>query len=255
MKFFLKSLILFLIIHISGFSQTSDTLLITPKNLRVSNLKEGNSRFLVYFKKEENAPISDIQIWNLETKKDIYNGKNVISVYQRWEFKDSIIHTAKSVCLGENFKPLYHESWWKQRGKQIFDVEKNKLWIDDVEITSSEANPKKNIHESFLASDNQYYLNWHLDLEVFSMLPYKKNVVFLVPFYEFGYDIPRNIVYKVSGEDEILFNGERIKCWLLKHKEEGNEEVYWISKKTNEVLKMVQKFGKMYRYKIKLPLE
>jgi hypothetical protein len=39
----------------------------------------------------------------------------------------------------------------------------------------------------------------------------------------------------------------------LVHEEKGNKEVYWISKKTKEVLKLEQEInGRFYRYKIKL---
>jgi hypothetical protein len=41
-------------------------------------------------------------------------------------------------------------------------------------------------------------------------------------------------------------------CWLLSHEGTNNKEVFWISKKTNEVLKLEQEFGGRYRYKIKL---
>ena len=108
--------------------------------------------------------------------------------------------------------------------------------------------------KSFRSSEGQYYLNWHLDLETFEMLPFKKDTTFLIPFYEFGYDKPSNIAYSVIGEEFLeTYDGTKVNCWLLKHEEKDNLEKYWISKKTHEVLKMEQKFGNMYRYKIKLP--
>lgn len=249
-----KVIVLFFVVLNSSFAQKNDTIIITPKNIKVSNLKEGKSSYLVYFKKGLDAPISDIQIWNIETKRDSYFDKRVYTIEQKWYFKDTIFHTAKSVSSTDDFKPLYHESWWNKRGRQVFDINKNKLWIDDIEITSTQTNDKKKAtYDSFMSIENNFFVNWHLDLEVFSMLPYKRNTTFLIPFYEFGYGTPKNIVYKVAGEDELLYDGNKIKCWLLKLEEEGNIETYWISKKTKEVLKLEQVVqGKMYRYKIKL---
>ena len=237
------------------FAQKNDTVVISPKNLEIKYLKEGKSKYLVYFKKDESAPISDVQIWEIDVKKDNYNGKNTFNINQVWYHKDTIVHHAKSVSLVENFKTLYHESWWKMRGLQIYNVEKNELTIDGKTIDETESNPKKLAAlKSFRSSEGQYYLNWHLDLETFELLPFKKNTTFLIPFYEFGYDKPSNIPYSVIGE-EILeaYDGAKINCWILKHEEKDNVEKYWISKKTHEVLKMEQKFGKMYRYKIKIP--
>lgn len=256
MKFYIKTLVLFLVIFHSSFAQKKDTIRINSENIKVSNLKEGKSSYLVYFKKGIDASISDIQIWNIETKKDDYLGKKVYTIDQKWFFKDTIVHTAKSISNIDNFKPLYHESWWNKRGKQVFDMNKNKLWIANKEVTATETNDKnKEILNSFSSAKDSYFLNWHLDLEVFSMLPYKKNTTFLVPFYEFGYGTPKNIAYTVTGEDDLVYDGKKIKCWLLKLIEDGNIETFWISKKTKEVLKLEQIIqGNMYRYKIKLPI-
>lgn len=234
-------------------AQKFDTILVTPKNLRITQLKEGNSKYLVYILNDKDSPKSNIQIWNIEVKKENYKGKSAIAIYQKWDGKDTIIHTAKSIALAENFKPMYHESWWLKRGKQIFDEENKKLWINNVETNANEADAqKKAVYNSF-TSAKDYFLNWHLDLEVFRMLPYRKNTTFLIPFYEFGYSKPQNIPYTVTAEENLVFNEKIIKCWLLKHEEKGNKELFWVSKSTNEVLKMEQLINdKIYRYKIKL---
>lgn len=235
-------------------AQKNDTIVITAKAIQVSQLKESKSNYLVYFVKGENAPASDLQLWHIDVKREQYNNREAITVTQQWDYKDTVIHTAKSVCMVDDFKPIYHESWWKNRGRQAFDLQQHKAWINETELTAADTSTKsKAVFKSFNAANN-YFLNWHLDLEVFAMLPYKMNRTFLIPFYEFGYDIPRNIPYAVSGVGELAYAGNKITCWLLTHEEEGNSETFWISKETNEVLKLVQKINsKMYRYKIKLP--
>lgn len=238
------------------FAQKKDTIWITASNLNVSNLNTGESRYLVYIKKDKNSPGSDMQIWNITTEKTVFNGQKAFAVNQKWEFRDTVFHTSNSICAEAGFKPFFHESWWKGRGKQTFNALTNELLLKDKRITESDSTKKdKLIFESFKTSFNQYYLNWHLDMEIFAMLPYKKKVTFVIPFYEFGYNKPERIYYTVTDEAILTtLENKKIKCWILKHEEEGNLETYWISKETHEVLKLEQLInGKMYRYKIKLP--
>ena len=56
------------------------------------------------------------------------------------------------------------------------------------------------------------------------------------------------------GSGELVgYNDQKIDCWLMSHEERGNKEIFWISKKTREVLKLEQEInGSLYRYKIKL---
>ncbi|MBS1738036.1 MAG: hypothetical protein JSS98_15740 [Bacteroidetes bacterium] len=238
-------------------AQKTETTSVTAKTIRMSQLKLGKARYLVYIVRGENAPASEVEIWNIDVKKEKLHNKEVISVSQKWDFKDTVVHTAKSISSAIDFKPVYHESWWQTRGAQRFDVEPKKVWINNKEITDTNSGKReRNVYSSFVSSDGKYYLNWHLDLEVFSMLPLRKNTTFLIPFYEFGYDTPRNISYTTIGEDVLVYDGKRIKCWLLYHEEKGNKETFWISKKTNEVLKLKQLINEnLYRYKIKLPID
>lgn len=91
--------------------------------------------------------------------------------------------------------------------------------------------------------------------ETFPTLPYKTGLTFIIPFYDpgtaSGY---QRVAYAVTGSAELTgYDNQKIDCWLMVHEAPGNKEVYWISKKTNEVLKLEQEVnGKMYRYKIKL---
>lgn len=235
-------------------AQKPDTVLITAKNLVVSQLKPGNHDYLVYFKKDKNAPASDLQIWHLRVTELNHNGEPALSVSQQWDYKDTILHTATSICRKSDFKPLYHESWWKNKGSSSYNPLSKELFINGAAVKDGDPS-KKNAAalSSFQSSFDQYYLNWHLDLETFAMLPYRKNTTFLIPFYEFGYSKPDNIAYTVSGEAELKMGNVVIPCWLLKHEEPGNSEVFWISKSTKEVLKMEQLINdKMYRYKVKL---
>ncbi|HYH13881.1 MAG TPA: hypothetical protein VD794_01590 [Flavisolibacter sp.] len=93
-----------------------------------------------------------------------------------------------------------------------------------------------------------------MDLEVFSTLLFKVGTTYLINFYDPGLAAPQYRAYSVSGSSSLLgHNGQPVDCWLLAHSSDKNKEVFWISKKTKEVLKLEQESNGRYRYKIKLP--
>jgi predicted mannosyl-3-phosphoglycerate phosphatase (HAD superfamily) len=60
-------------------------------------------------------------------------------------------------------------------------------------------------------------------------------------------------MYTVTGSASLTgYDNQQIDCWIMEHTDKGNKEIFWISKKTKEVLKLEQEVnGKLYRYKIK----
>lgn len=252
--FYLLSLIL---LSSHSFAQKSDTVYINPKNIKVADLKDGRSVYLVYYRGHKEATRTMTQFWTRAVKRETENGKKIIEVYQSWEDKDSIVHTAKSLCDAQTFKPLFHENWWKVKGKNstsIYNYETKQVTIDGNDAAKDLSTKGKQLMAGFLKATDVYHLNWHLDLEVFSTLPLSLHKTYAIPFYEAGYKEPENIFYTVSGEDHLKgYDNEQIACWVLIHETIGNKEKFWISKKTKEVLKLEQEVnGKMYRYKIKL---
>lgn len=214
-----------LLCPLAVIGRPADTIAITPETIQPSRLPLGKSCYLVYIQTTKDAPPSNIQVWNREAVRDDYDGQQSITVIQEWYGKDTVIHRAKSVSRTGDFKPLYHQAWWRDRGETIRDQ------IDD-----------------------DYLLNWHLDLEVFSMLPYRKRRVFRIPFYDFGNGIGEETLFTVAGTDWVKFNGKPIHCWILEHEGDGYRETFWVSKCTRRVLKMEQLIkGTMYRYKVRMP--
>ncbi len=243
------------LISLTVTAQKSDTLLITAKSINTGVLKEGTTRYLVYFKMKKDATRTQSQFWTRKIEYGNYNGANAITITQEWEDKDSIVHTAKSICDAKTLKPIYHETWWKQRGLLVVDYASKSIINKGIAINEQDTvKQHKKIWADFKTSLDKYFLNWHIDLEVFPVLPYKNNITFLIPFAEPGATAPENIAYTVSGSAKLTgYDNQQIDCWLLTHEEKGNKEVFWVSKKTKEVLKLEQEVnGKMYRYKIKL---
>lgn len=258
----------FIIIIISlGTSKAGviDTIRVAKKDISTGSLREGTHRYLVYFKMKKDSVRTQTQFWTREIKKSQYQGINVIEVNQSWEDKDSVIHKVRSISDAKTMQPIYHSTWWKvQRSRNspkvitstTVDYLNNKIVENGTEVV--ETDTAKKYHEIWLNYKNaheQYHFNWHLDLETFPLLPIKDGLVFEIPFYEPGTTSKlTKVVYKVIGSDILTgYDDQKINCWLLVHESEGNKEVFWISKKTKEVLKLEQVINNsIYRFKIKL---
>lgn len=247
-------------------AQKPDTVRISSKDINSRVLREGTHRYLVYVKMSRNAPRTQTQFWTRTIARIHYSGKPCIEVRQEWEDKDSVMHVVKSISDAGTMQPLYHQTWWKVQRSRTSPVKTvsntevdfmNKTVVHNGQRISDADTAKqvKRIWEGYHSSIDTYFLNWHLDLETFPMLPFKEGVTFVIPFYDPG--TASNLThaaYTVTGSAELIgYNDQKIDCWLLVHEEKGNKEVFWISKRTKEVLKLEQEInGRLYRYKIKL---
>lgn len=258
-------IIILLFVSFISKAQSSDTIHITAEHINTKVLKEGTHRYLVYSKMGKNATRTQMQFWTRKIARIEYNGKSCIEITQEWEDKDSIMHVVRSISDANTMQPLYHKTWWKvQRSKDpvkkisetIVDfcnktVVNNGRQLNDADT----AKQMKRIWQGYKSSSDKYCLNWHSDLETFPVLPYAKGVTFVIPFYDPGTASEyQKVAYTVSGSGELTgYDNRKIDCWILIHEEKGNKEVFWISKKTKEVLKLEQEInGTFYRYKIKL---
>lgn len=264
----MNNLLLLVIMLFSSFTLcfSQDTIRITDKNINTNVLREGTHRYLVYFKMNKDSIRTQTQFWTRTIKRTEQNGTPVIEITQSWEDKDSIMHIVKSVSDAKTMQPLYHKTWWKVLPSRIATVKTvNETTVDFLSKTVthngtllSDADTSKQakaIWSAYKSSLDKYHLNWHLDLETFPLLPHKKGVTFVIPFYDPGTSSNfQSVVYTVTGSAELIgYNDQKIDCWLLVHENKGNKEMFWISKKTKEVLKLEQVLnGKLYRYKIKL---
>lgn len=236
-------------------AQKPDTLVVKPGSVKTNFLKPGVHRYLVYFKKGKDSSRVNYQMWTREIKKVDYHGKPALSVTQEWEDNTSIVHKVNSISDIKTFAPLYHETWWKGRGSGRFDFNENKAYLNDALLTEADTmKARKAVYDAFQAArKEEYVLNWHLDLEVFPILPYQANRTFLINFYDPGFGAPKQQEYTVTGSGTLEgFDNQKVDCWILQHKSAGNNELFWISKKTQEVLKLEQEFRGQFRYKIKL---
>lgn len=250
-----SSLLLTLLLScLFAFSQKKDTVLITPATIKMANLPEGHHRYLVYFLKGKDSSRTNFQYWNLHVYTGDYKGKQAIITDQYWEDNTDIMHTAFSVSDKKDFHPLYQVSWWKGRDTIISNFEEKTASLPDKLFRKNIDSSRKAAMAAYLQACNEYTLNWHLDLQAFSLLPYKDGRTFGINFYDAGFSAPKLQYYTVTGSGIFTgYGNEKIDCWLLYKEDPNNKETFWISKKTKEVLKLEQQFGNMYRFKIKQP--
>ncbi|MET0463115.1 MAG: hypothetical protein ABW007_08170 [Chitinophagaceae bacterium] len=232
----------------------NDTVKITSAMVNTEVLKKGTNRYLVYFKLGKDSTRSNFNIWTRSVDRITYEGRKAIAITQEWEDNTKIIHKVYSVCDEKTFAPLFQKSEWPGRTYSTFDFLKKEGYIKDTLLTSADtARSKKQPYLAFQKALNEYVLNWHLDLEVFPILPYKDGRTFLINFYDPGFTAPEFQAYTVTGSGKLPgYDNQEVDCWLLMHTSPNNKEVFWISKKTKEVLKLEQQFGERYRFKVKL---
>jgi hypothetical protein len=247
-------IILFCFSVLTCYSQKTDTVVIDPSKVNTKVLKPGVHRWLVYFTKGKDSSRTNFNLWTRTIDFITYKGREAISVTQEWENDTSVTHKVYSVCDRKTFAPLYQDSWWKNSGSAKFDFIEKTGSIKDTLLTDADTSRrKKNIYGAFKQALKEYVLNWHLDLETFPLLPYKNNTTFLINFYEAGSMPPKLQAYTVTGSGTLTgLDNEKIDCWLLTHTTSPtNNEVFWISKKSKEVLKLEQQIGTRFRYKVK----
>lgn len=261
MKIFTRTLCLYLACILlltvtPATAQKTDTLIIQPKDINTKVLIPGTHRWLVYFKAGKDSIRTNFAIWSRKIDLITYQGKEAISVTQEWENKDSIIHKVYTVCDRKDFSTLYQHAWTKGNGIWEFDFLKKEMIINGKRIGADDTarvNTARRL--AFESATSQYTLNWHLDLEVFPLLPYKVNTTFMINFYDPGFPKPKLVTYTVIGSGILTGSDNRkIDCWLLQQQGTRSTETFWISKKTKEVLKLEQEelgSGKQ-RFKVKL---
>jgi len=238
-------------------AQKTDTVVIQPKDIHTNVLIPGMHRWLVYFKMGKDSSRSRFFIWSRRIDRISYRGKDAISVTQEWENNDTIMHTVYTVCDSKDFAPLYQKAWTKQSGSSEFDFLDKTMKLNGRTITAADTARAVTIsYKAFQSALQQYVLDWHLDLEVFPLLPFRNHTTYAINYYDPGFGAPKRVYYTVTGSAVIKgYDGQDIDCWLLEHTDQGrmsNKEVFYISKKTREVLKLEQEFAGRYRYKIKM---
>jgi len=223
----------------------------------MSVLRNGDYNYVVYNKKTKESPASRIVLINFYVEKKSYHNHPSIFITQQWDL-DTVVHSSSSIFDAKTFATIMHDTYWKRLGYSMkFDFEAKKVEFKNVSLKNGipDSIKSKNIAD-FNNSFDKYNLNWHEDLLVYTLLPYKENRTFMINYYDPGFGKAEEVSYTVTGSAFLTgSNGEKIDCWVLNHDESaypGSYERFWISKKTKEVLKEEDFYNHAYRYKLKL---
>jgi len=243
-------LILLLIGTLSLNAQKKDTVRIDAANLGTRHLNYGNMNYLMYNKEGRDGPVKHTTLVNIKVQKDQVDGEPCIRIMQSWQ-TDTVIHTASSFFEENTMRSIQHTAWWKHKGfTENFDFRKKEVMFEGL---VSEAQKQKETM-SVKASLAEPFLNWHSDLVIFPLLPFKENTVFKIKFYEPGYETPKEELYEVLKSETLTIAGNPVNCWVLNYavaKPAGYQR-FWISKQSRELIKEEDSFSGFYRYKIRL---
>lgn len=245
----------FLFFTYGALAQKPDVVSIQKQDLAFKYLQTGKASYLIYFKKTEDGPATNLTLVNIEVEPSTFNGRKAYSVRQKWYMGDSLAHTSYTVHDASDFSTLEHETWWKARG---FTAKFNFATKQASFEGAVDEKAKAKIIEDFNQSFDAYNLNWHSDLTIFPLFPYKEGRTFKVNFYDPGAGKARIAEYQVKGSELLTVGaGEKIDTWLMEYDSEmpnGGKYVqrFWISKKSREVLKEEDVYPGGFRYKFKL---
>jgi hypothetical protein len=250
MKYNLFIFSIAVVVSFSAAAQKGDTIHVRGSDLLMNDLQTGSYSYLIIQQKALDSPASDITIAKMTVARETYHNKPAIVVHQQWD-KDSAIHKSYSVFDANDFSTLYHDTYWASLGfSLIFDFETQKFDSKPVWRTLSDKG-HAHVEKEFAGALGVYRLNWHADLIVYSLLPYKAGRTFVINYYDPGSGDPQEVPYTVTGSEKLTDRGGMaIDCWVLSHSDDKFTEKFWISKKTNEVLKE-EDYGKDFGYRFK----
>lgn len=230
-----------------------DTLHVRSSDLDIKGLQTGNYDYIIIRKNNRESPAAGMILVNMTVEQTDYHGKPAIIVRQQWD-RDSVVHKAYTVFDAHDFSTLFHDTYWKKLGYAlVFDFENRKFTARTADRECPDS-VRNSCEQELAASFGKYNLNWHDDLIIYSMLPYKQGRTFMINYYDPGFGKPAEVPYTVTGSDVLTDRGGgKIDCWVLTHEDDVASERFWIAKKNREVLKEEDhiKTSDGYRFKIK----
>lgn len=210
-----------------------DTISIRNNNLQVNNLTEGTSQYLSWLRNTRSGLVSYISISERKVSFQKRSGKDVVVVTKRVLDNDTSKNRyVYAVCDRSSFKMLYD-----------FAIKSNMIEAYNFhgdEITGADT-VQKNTKSGFYFKFNSLPYSNELDLETISAVSVKKaGQQMAISFYQPGNTVnPTVRALNVIGSEPIKgVDNASVDCWLLKMIfDSDNYDLFWVSKKTHELLK------------------
>jgi hypothetical protein len=164
----------------ASFAKTIDTIQVKPADLDMKALQTGSYSYIIYTKKTKDSPAQRLVLVKITVEASQYHNRPAFVVTQQWE-RDTIIHAAYSVFDANDFSTIIHNTWWKSIGYGMkFDFENKTVSFKKDGSGDVPDSVKSAVIKDFNQSFQSYNLNWHADLLVYQVLPYKENRVFSI---------------------------------------------------------------------------
>jgi len=214
-------MLIWAISSVSSFAAAVDTLQVNASDINMKSLQTGSYSYAIYYRKTKQSPAQRLTLVTINIKADTYNNKPVFVATQEWD-RDTIIHRAYTVFNAVDFSTIIHNTWWKSLGYEMkFDFDKKSVDFEPNGIKGDVPDSTKtSVTNDFKASLDAYALNWHADLLVYQVLPYKEGRTFMINFIDPGFGKAEKVAYSVTGSDVLTDSrGQKIDCWLLNHTE------------------------------------
>lgn len=233
-------------------AQPTDTVRVSAQTLQLSHLQPGQHNYLIYFRQRPDGPSSGHVLVTTTITRELYQGQPVIAIAQQWD-KDTVVHTARTLFRPTDFATRWHRTFWK-RGKSTytseFDFDQHTIRYAGSSLPDS---VKLKAQRGFDQARTRYFLNWHTDLTVLTLLPYRAHTTFLIPYYDPGFDGPAWEPYTVTGTATLTgAGGQPRACWVVSYRGHGGTQRFWLDQQTHELLQEADEFRGAFRYKIKL---
>ncbi|MCB0277979.1 MAG: hypothetical protein KDD94_00650 [Calditrichaeota bacterium] len=240
------------ILMLTMVSAQIDTIKFDDGSFKMNQLNFGDHYYLVFMQKEADGPKSNFTIWKRSLRREKMDGKNYIHLDWAMDFGDPTKLVKENIYVDANtFRPQFETHL--MRGMRGAGESRSSIRWQRNHVFSESDTLKHNSRQFDTELDPQTF-NWQLDMETFSMLPYKLGKKFAINFYHPGSSVmPKYYVYTVSGEEKIDFAGREIDCWLISYDyDEKSHSTWWVDKKTFQVMKLYETSPYGIRYKIKI---
>ncbi|MCB0461141.1 MAG: hypothetical protein KDC81_00410 [Flavobacteriaceae bacterium] len=224
------------------YNQGMDPVLKTVR-LQTAKLQNQTTKYLVYVVLP-NGAMGDISIW----ERSVELTDEEIIIKQSWKNQDkSKTREIFSINDRKTFLPKYHKAVSGKGVIEAYDFYEDKIVGSD----SIANNTKKDFN--LVLDKKGIPLNWELDLELFQKLPYQINRTFSLYFYHPGGKTPpKDYDYRVIREEQLSTSYGKIDSWVLQiiyDEEKGSKATFWIRKKDNMMVKMLEQYGPIKRIK------
>lgn len=221
-----------------------DTIKPAQEKLLSKGLSSSTANYLVYWEDEKQQVTGPIDLWKRELKVQ----GNTYHFNWTWYRNDSLYAQISSNGNAQTMEPANYQANYFKKGKISFQFRDQTVTVPDS-LQSSEKS------RSFKVSLNPPAFAFPMDLEILSLLPYKKvGQKFALPFYEPGSN--QSAYYEVSlirKERLSLPGAALLSCWVIRLTYAANSYAeFWIANKQQQVVKMREFYQGKYRYKVKI---